>query len=111
MDFSEARQAVLDDIGTEWPTELGTLYVAPGGTEDDQFFQVYVGTEEYLLGGDPAYALMDGSVWLVDKTTGEVTQHAYISDMDRFDAMAPVNGGPPVAPEPDPDRIVIRSLG
>lgn len=85
--FQAAREAVAQHAIRLFPTEKGTFYVARVGGEDATHYEVPTGAREYLVGGDDAFAIMDWPVFLVDKKTGEVTEHQWMEVGGRVDAM------------------------
>ena len=92
--FEEAR-SVVDRAVRPWPAELGELYVAPDGFEDERSWQVIAGAREYLVGGDVGYALLDWPALLVDKVTGRLERVVVIESFERLGAMRAVRGTAP----------------
>jgi hypothetical protein len=56
---------------------------------------VISGAPEDLIGGDIRYVLVGGLDCLVDEQTGEITWVAYLTNVERIEAMRPVGKPPP----------------
>lgn len=106
--FSDARTAVLAHISSTWDGTPGTPYVDPEGYADADDFLVVWGPEEYLVGGDSTYVLMNGTAIFVSRETGEIREVAYASNVDKINAMTPLPdqwtaaGAPLEAPRASP---------
>jgi hypothetical protein len=87
--FETARFAVLKQLRSEWGSTPGTPIALISGYQDDEYWHVIAGASEYLLGGDKDFSLFDSPVWLVRKSTGEVTKASVLEDSDRLAAMVP----------------------
>lgn len=89
--FQQAREAVAARAAQLFPQGKGTLYVSRVGGEDATHYEVPTGAKEYVVGGDHAYAILDWPVFLVDKKTGEVTEHQWMEVGGRVDDMEAVS--------------------
>lgn len=96
--FSEARQRVRDRVARDWEGAPWPLWVAPWGYQDERAYQVPYGPPESTpLEQQPT----DLPLALVDRQDGAVDLVPYLVVADRVDAMEPVPGYEPPAPEPD----------
>jgi len=103
IDFQEARRLADVALRPDWDprygetsdTPAGTFYVAPWGWEDAWAYQVVVGAQEYLEGGDILYAGTDDTVVLVTKASGKVRLESFLALEDRLESMARVGKGHP----------------
>jgi len=101
--FQEARTIVANHVAPLWRNTPGTMYVAPWGLEDDEYWWIVVGAEEHLVYDDDHYMLLDGPSWMVAKADGQVVQTTVLEQWDRTDRMTPVGEGRPFqAPDDDP---------
>lgn len=89
LTFEDARQAVQDAMLPAWDGP-GTFHIALNGYEDATSYLVVAGAEEWLVGGNPDFAVVGDPVLLVDKSTGAITEHPEV-DFRRFDAMTEVS--------------------
>lgn len=94
--FEQARKIALGRLGLTWAADdCGEYTVADYGYEDDDAWMLVDGGRRYIVDDDPECVLVGKPCTLVDKRTGELSFPAYLDDMERFDAMAPVGEHPP----------------
>lgn len=70
--FAQARAIVRAEVATYW-TGPGALVTSAQGWEDDTYWCVEAGAQEWLVAGDSRYRQADDSRHLVDKATGAYT--------------------------------------
>lgn len=92
--FEDARAIAASVLGLDWAGR-GKFMVAPWGYGDDDAWNVIAGAREAIEDGDPSFVMLDDVVYLVDRWTGELTQHHYLHLWERLDLMRPVGEPPP----------------
>ena len=90
LTYADAMAIVDANYRPLWGGSFGTFYVSPEGEEDDEAFLVPWGAREYLVDDDLNYLLINNTVTLVMKATGEIEQHNTPLIFDRLNAMRPV---------------------
>jgi hypothetical protein len=97
--FKDAQEAALAHARAEgWRAPGGGTWAASDeGQEDAWFWRVRLGAEEWLLGGDQAYATADEPIILVDKKTSAVTVTDWYAAGERLADMTPA-GRPTLVP-------------
>jgi hypothetical protein len=86
--FKQAQKIVQDYLGTDTP-----FMVADWGLENDKYWMMMVGLEQWLVDHDRDYQLVDDVITLVNKETGKVTETTHWTiqkTMDSFTQVGPV---------------------
>jgi hypothetical protein len=74
LTYRDAVDIVRAEYAPRWGGTPGTLFVSPTGYADPLDFLVPWGAEEYLVGGDTAFLLMNNLVTFVDRRTGALRE-------------------------------------
>ena len=90
--FEQAKEIVHTTLEAGWLPGAGTLYVAPDGFEDRQYWLVRAGAREGLVDGDPRYLVYEACELVVDKRTGEFGVLEFCRHQQRLEHMTPVRG-------------------
>lgn len=94
VSFEDARAIAASVLSAEWAGP-GTFMVAAWGYGDDEAWNVIAGARESIVDSDPDFLMLDDRVLLVDRWTGELTQHHYLDLWERLDRMSAVGEPPP----------------
>ena len=87
--FEEACEIVRTQL-----SDFPNLHIADWGYETNEWWQVVAGDRRYLVDGDRDYMLVDGGVYLVNKSDGTFKSIAYLSDMEFFKTFTPFGNVP-----------------
>lgn len=91
--FAEAQEIVRGELQSYWTPGCGTLYVAPDGFEDKDYWLVRAGAREALVEDDPRFGVYEGSCELaVEKQTGRFCPLHVSANGDRLSRMRRVAG-------------------
>jgi hypothetical protein len=100
LTFEQACQAVEAHLIA---TDPAGMVVARWGFENERYYSPAVGDPRFVLHGDDRYVRMDATKFLVDKTTGEVTETTFLDDPEQYSAMTLVGN------EPEPAEVTSPS--
>lgn len=87
--FDQARAITAAALLPQWSSLAGTFYVADWGWETDQYWSIPAGASEWLQDGDETFQILDDTVSLVDKQTGQFIQTVAYLNIDFLDQMKP----------------------
>lgn len=92
--FDEARAIVAAAMLPDWNPIAGTFDVANWGWENEQYWSIQAGAREWLQDQDRAYRIIDDTVRLVNKKTGQFITTVAYDNFEVLDQMTPVGDIP-----------------
>lgn len=98
-DLSTARALAQMAYEKSWDQE-GKFMVETYGWEDDEHFNVVIGSREWLRDGNPSFIPdADDRCILIRKSDGTIEEENPLFIMDKLNAMDPVGTGHPIDDE------------
>ncbi|UOE42644.1 hypothetical protein [Agromyces larvae] len=89
--IQEARRSLEQHFGEHPPAISGHLHIGSEWYEDADDVLPTWGSREYLVDGHVQFNRNDNLAIFIAKRTGEVRREAYILNLDKIDAMTPVD--------------------
>lgn len=87
--FLQAQTIAAANLLPDWDKNAGTFYVANWGGETDQYWFIQAGAREWLEDGNDFFQVIDDTILLVDKNTGQFIQTPGYNNFALLDTMKP----------------------
>ncbi len=87
--FEQARVITAAKLLPTWDKNAGTFHVANWGGETNQYWLVQAGAKEWLENHNGLFQVLDDTIYLVDKNTGQFIRTLGYNNLELLDKMKP----------------------